>query len=153
MRSLYYQLIVLVVCNLIAITVSSAVIYLFIILGVFEGPLIYGVLVKAVVFHPCIPGSSPPVIFMIYFPFCWRIYYTFSFYHMCRDENEFISSYAFLITIANLTSLWLMVDLFIALFPVLSWVMLLSFDCKKNEYGHWWLYTRSNRIYVFIDSS
>ena len=55
---------------------------------------------------------------------------------MYRDENEFMSSFAFLITIVKLTSLLLMVDLFIALFPVLSWVMLLSFDCKKNEYGH-----------------
>ena len=148
MRSLYYQLIVLVVCNFIAITVFLAFMYLFIILGVFEGPLIYGVLVKAVVFHPCIPGSSPPVIF-----FVEGFVILFPSYHMYRDENEFISSFAFLITIANLTSLWLMVDLFIALFPVLSWVMLLSFDCKKNEYGHWWLYTRSNWIYVFIDSS
>ena len=65
MRSLYYQLIVLVVCNFIAITVSLAFMYLFIILGVFEGPLIYGVLVKAVDFHLCIPGSSPPVIFLL----------------------------------------------------------------------------------------
>ena len=64
-RALYYQLIVIVVCNAFAISVFFAVIYLFIILGVFEGPLIYGVLVKAVVFHLCIPGSSPPVIFLL----------------------------------------------------------------------------------------
>ena len=99
-RALYYQLIVIVVCSAFAIRVLFAVIYLFIILGVFEGPLIYGVLVKAVVFHPCIPGSSPPVIF-----FVEGFVILFPSYHMYRDENEFISSFAFLITIANLTSL------------------------------------------------
>ena len=45
MRSLYYQLIVIVVCNAFAISVFFAVIYLFIILDVCECPLLYGVLV------------------------------------------------------------------------------------------------------------
>ena len=67
MRSLYYQLIVIVVCNAFAISVFFAVIYLFIILDVCEGPLIYGVLVKYVAFHPSVPGSSLLVIFMIFF--------------------------------------------------------------------------------------
>ena len=66
MRSLYYQLIVIVVCNAFAISVFFAVIYLFIILDVCEGPLLYGVLVKYVVFHPSVPGSSSPVFFRIF---------------------------------------------------------------------------------------
>ena len=80
MRSLYYQLIVIVVCNAFAISVFFAVIYLFIILDVCEGPLIYGVLVKYVAFHPSVPGSSLLVIFMIFF--CWRIRYNFSFLYV-----------------------------------------------------------------------
>ena len=66
MRSLYYQLIVIVVCSAFAIRVLFAVIYLFIILDVCESPLLYGVLVKYVVFHPSVPGSSSPVIFRIF---------------------------------------------------------------------------------------
>ena len=65
-RALYYQLIVIVVCNAFAISVFFAVIYLFIILDVCEGPLLYGVLVKYVAFHPSVPGSSSPVIFRIF---------------------------------------------------------------------------------------
>ena len=120
MRSLYYQLIVIVVCNAFAISVFFAVIYLFIILDVCEGPLIYGVLVKYVAFHPSVPGSSLPVIFMIFFVEGLGIIFPS---YMYRDENEYMSSFAFLMTILKLTSLLLMVDLFIALFPVFSWVM------------------------------
>ena len=114
-RALYYQLIVIVVCNAFAISVFFAVIYLFIILDVCEGPLLYGVLVKYVVFHPSVPGSSSPVIFRIFFVEGLVILFPS---YMYRDENEFMSSFAFLITIVKLTSLLLMVDLFIALFPV-----------------------------------
>ena len=110
-RALYYQLIVIVVCNAFAISVFFAVIYLFIILDVCEGPLIYGVLVKYVVFHPSVPGSSSPVIFRIFFVEGSIILFPS---YMYRDENEFMSSFAFLITIVKLTSLLLMVDLFIA---------------------------------------
>ena len=119
-RALYYQLIVIVVCNAFAISVFFAVIYLFIILDVCEGPLLYGVLVKYVVFHPSVPGSSSPVIFRIFFVEGLVILFPS---YMYRDENEFMSSFAFLIIIVKLTSLLLMVDLFIALFPVFSWVM------------------------------
>ena len=120
MRSLYYQLIVIVVCYALANSVFFAVIYLFIILDVCEGPLLYGVLVKYVVLHPSVPGSSSPVFFRIFFVEGLVIIFPS---YMYRDENEFMSSFAFLITIVKLTSLLLMVDLFIALFPVFSWVM------------------------------
>ena len=78
MRSLYYQLIVIVVCSAFAIRVLFAVIYLFIILGV---------LVKYVVFHPSVPGSNSPVIFRI---FCWRISYTFSFLYVQGRKRIYV---------------------------------------------------------------
>ena len=105
------------------------------------------------VFHPCIPGSSPPVICMIYFFFVEGFIILLSFIICTGTKTNLYHVMLFMNIIATLTLLWLMVDLFMALFPILSWVMLLSFDCKKNEYGHWWLYTRSNRIGIFIDSS
>ena len=114
------SLIVIVDCDAFAIRVFFAVIYLFIILDVCEGPLLYGVLVKYVVLHPSVPGSSSPVFFRIFFVEGLVILFPS---YMYRDENEFMSSFAFLITIVKLTSLLLMVDLFIALFPVFSWVM------------------------------
>ena len=119
-RALYYQLIVIVVCNAFAISVFFAVIYLFIILDVCEGPLLYGVLVKYVVFHPSVPGSSSPVIFRIFF--CWRINYTFSFLYVQGRKRIYVIFCFF--DYYSKTNLAVIDGWFIySIFPVFSWVM------------------------------